>query len=111
MDRFTLKQFFLELLELSYNDLRPGWGNPCSWLLKTMCLRQDPWLDKITGDYTNNSHETRLNDAGLKMHWRVDKETRKFTCHISGDQAKDYPMFVAQARRLIIKYKFNKVRR
>ena len=108
MDRFTLKMFFWEMLELSYNDLRTGWGNPCSHLLKEMCMRQDPWLDKIEGDYTGNSHEVRLNDAGLKMHWRVDRETRQFKCHISGDQAREYPMFVAQARRLIMKYNFNK---
>lgn len=113
MDIFTIKLFFHELLELSYNDLRPGWGNPCSHLLESMCVRQKPFLDKIEGDYTNNSHEYRLNNAGLKMYWEVRKDDgihqdRRFVCSIGGDQAKEYPFFVVQARDLIKKYKFNK---
>lgn len=112
MDMFNVKQFFHELLELSYNDLRTGWGNPCSHLLKDMCTRQKPFLDKIEGDYTNHSHEYRLNDAGLKMWWWVRRTTGaqfdEFKVSISGDQAKEYPIFVAQARALILKYQFNK---
>jgi hypothetical protein len=108
MDKFRLKLFFLELLELSYQDIRPGWGNPCSQLLNKMIMYQDPFLDKIIGDYTNNSNELRLNGAGLKMYWEVDKETRQFKCSISGDQAKEYPMFVARARQVIKQYGFNK---
>jgi len=101
MDKFKLKLFFLELLELSYVDIRPGWGNPCSELLKKMCLYQDTWLDRMVGDYTDKSHEFRLNGAGLKLHWRVDKETREFSCYISGDQVNDYHVFVARARQTI----------
>jgi len=110
MDRFVLKQFFHELLELSYNDLGLKGGNPCSHLLEVMCVRQEPFLDKIMGDYTGESHEFRLNNAGLKWHWSVIREGDKavFHCHISGDQAKDYPFFVAQGRRLIMKYGFHK---
>lgn len=112
MDRFELKQFFNEMLELSYNDLRPGWGNPCSHLLQSMCIRQGPFLDKIMGDFTGDSHEYRLNNAGLKMYWEV-RRTRGakfdgFKCSVGGDQAKEYPMFVAQVNNLIKKYQFNK---
>jgi len=118
MDRFSLKSFFYELLELSYNDLKPGWGNPCSHLLEVMCIRQEPFLDKIMDDYTSHSHEFRLNSAGVKMHWRVDREgktlteksnnKRRFYVYIAGDQAKEYPFFVAQAQQLIMKYQFNR---
>lgn len=108
MDKFRLKLFFLELLELSYQNIRPGWGNPCSELLKKMCVYQDSWLNKIAGDYTNNSHEFRLNGAGLKMYWKVDKETRQFKCSISGDQAREYPFFVAAANQKIKWFGFNK---
>jgi len=108
MDKFKLKSFFLELLELSYQDIRPGWGNPCSILLNKMIMYQDPFLDNILGDYTNESHELKLNGAGLKMYWKVNREPREFKCNISGDQSREYPMFVAQARQLIKKYKFNK---
>ena len=112
MDMFTIKLFFHELLELSYNDLRPGWGNPCSHLLESLIVRQKPFLDKIEGDYTNDSHEFRLNNAGLKLYWHVNRETGAkfdgFRCSIGGDQAKEYPFFVVQARALIMKYQFNK---
>jgi len=115
MDKFTLKNFFWEMLQLSYEDVIPGWGNPCSYLLERMCLRQDPFLDKIVNDFTNMSHEMRLNGAGLKLWWSMEKRDktcqRKFTCHIGGDQAKDYPMFCAQVRNLINKYQFNRGRR
>ena len=111
MDEFTLKNFFWELLQLSYFDTRDGWGNPCSYLLERMMLRQQVFLDKIMGDHTTMSHEMRLNGAGLKLWWSVEKNdncVRKFTCHIGGDQAKEYPMFTAQARNLIKKYSFNR---
>jgi len=120
MEMFQIKSFFHELLELSYTDLRPGWGNPCSHLLKSMCMYQENFLKKIEGDYTNHSHEYRLNDAGLKMYWIVRRDNqyartsamsgkRMFKCSIGGDQAKEYPMFVVQAWRLIEKYNFNKL--
>lgn len=111
MDVFILKSFFLELLELSYNDLKPGWGNPCSELLKKMCLRQDAWIGRIIGDFTGNSHEMRLNGSGLKMWWEVRRNCDRgdgFKCSIGGDQAKEYPLFCHQAERLIKKYNFNK---
>lgn len=120
MDAFLLKQFFLEMLNLSYNDIRPGWGNPCSYLLEKLMLRQKPFLEKIIGDYTDHSHEVRLNGAGLKLYWSVRRDdsdigagcaatpVRKFTCYIGGDQAKEYPFFVAQVENLIKKYQFNR---
>ena len=112
MDMFTVKLFFHELLELSYNDLRPGWGNPCSHLLESLIVRHQPFLDKIEGDHTNHSHEFRLNNAGLKMYWEVRRHTGaefdEFKVSIGGDQAREYPIFVTQARALIMKYGFNK---
>jgi hypothetical protein len=119
MEMFRIKSFFHEMLELSYTDLRSGWGNPCCHLLESMCMYQESFLKKIEGDYTNHSHEYRLNNAGLKMYWTVRRDNRyartsamsgdrTFKCTISGDQAKEYPMFVAKATLLINKYKFNK---
>ncbi len=114
MDMFKIKTFFHELLKLSYIDIRSGWGNPCSHLLEDMCIRQETFLKKIEGDYTSNSHEYRLNNAGLKMHWSMRRSgtyhgsDREFKLTISGDQVREYPMFVAKARRLIEEYKFNR---
>jgi hypothetical protein len=111
MNMFKLQGFFLEMLRLSYLDYRPEWGNPCSYLLERLILRQEGFLNKIKGDFTNRSHEMRLNGAGLKLWWSVEKNEkgfRKFTCHIGGDQAKDYPMFTAQVKKLIIKYGYDR---
>ena len=110
MEAFLLKQFFLEMLQLSYEGIRPGWGNPCSYLLEKLILRQEPFLDKIMGDFTNHSQELRLNGAGLKLWWSVRRngEKAKFTCHIGGDQAREYPFFVDRVEKLILKYKFNR---
>jgi hypothetical protein len=110
METFLLKQFFLDMLNLSYEAVRPGWGNPCSYLLERLMLRQEPFLNKIVGDYTNSSHEMRLNGAGLKLWWTVHREgvDARFTCHIGGDQAREYPFFVDRVEKLILKYKFNR---
>jgi len=104
MDHFMLKLFFCELIKLGFDH--PGTiGNPVSWLIEQMCVYQDNFIKRILGDYTGNSHESRLNNAGLKMYWKV--EGGEFKCRISGDQAKDYLFFVAAANRVIKKYKFN----
>ena len=112
MDMFNVKQFFHELLQLSYNDLKPGWGNPCSHLLEVMITRQAPFLEKIEGDYTEHSNEFRLNSAGVKMYWEVRRHRGakfdEFKVSIGGDQAKEYPLFIHQARSLIKKYGYNK---
>lgn len=115
MDRHKLMHFFFEMIKLGVKmPGRPGFGNPISWLLEQMCTRQDAFLDRICNDYTYQSNEYRLNGAGLKMHWRLEKNTnngwRVFKCHISGDQAKDYPEFVVAAKRLIRDYDYNKRR-
>ena len=108
-DKFDLKMLFKEMIELAIEDMRApesesarmGFG--CSKLLEDMLARQDPLLDRILNDYTNDSHEYRLNGAGLKMHWRMYKNenVRKFLCTISGDQFKDYEVLGTQLRMLI----------
>lgn len=112
MDKWKLRMFFYELIKLGI-DLpgRPGFGSPISWLLEQMCMYQDNLLSVITDDYTGDSHECRLNNAGLKMHWRVERNNNpegKFTVYISGDQAKDYIGFVVAGEKLIKKYNYNK---
>jgi hypothetical protein len=109
MEKFRLKLFFCELIQLMYmypGD--PGFGNPVSWLIEQMCVYQDKFLSRIVGDYSGGSHECRINNAGLKLHWRVDQAHERFTCHISGDQAKNYPQYVAAANQVIRKFGFNK---
>lgn len=112
MDKFRLKLFFYELLKLAWEH-PSTMGNPCSWLLEQMCVYQERFLNRIKGDYTGRSHEVRLNNAGLKMHWKMvsshpAKESDGFKCYIGGDQARDYPFFVAAANTLIKYYGFNR---
>ena len=112
MDKWKLRRFFCELIMLSYSHPgRPGFGNPMSWLIEQMCVYQDKFIARIAGDYTGDSHECRLNNAGLKMYWLVEKteqDWRVFKCSIGGDQAKDYPDLVEEANAIIKKYGFNK---
>ena len=106
MECFRLREFFLELIDAAIKY--PGTiGFPCSKLLRDMVVKNETFISRIKGDYTNSSNEYRLNEAGLKMYWRVD-DNRRFICHISGDQAKDYPQFVARAKVLIKKYGYER---
>lgn len=128
MSKFQLLYFFWELLKLSEKyPGKPGWGRPCSQLLEAMCLRQETFIDRILGDHTNSSNEYRLNEAGLKMYWIVERKNQmltdspddncgpvqsaKFKCYIGGDQAKDYEEFVLFANHEINKRGMDKRRR
>jgi hypothetical protein len=116
MEKYMLLSFFHELIKLGIDmPGRPDFGSPISRLLGQMCLYQETFLSHILGDYTGESHEVRLNDAGLKMYWRAEKsETktsgtiRRFTCRIGGDQAKDYVGFVVAANKLIKQYNYER---
>lgn len=112
-DKYRLEHFFYELIKLGIEmPGRPGFGSPISWLLEQMCTRHDHFLDRICNDFSQESNECRLNNAGLKMHWRVEKREkdgwRVFKCYISGDQAKDYPGFVTAAKSLIKHYGYDR---
>jgi hypothetical protein len=119
MDKYVLRSFFYEMIKLGIDmPGRPGFGSPISWLLEQMCVHQDKLIDRICGDYTRDSQEWRINTAGLKLYWRVERDDRYartsamsknvFRCHIGGDQAKDYVGFVVAANKLIKKYKYGR---
>ena len=113
MEKFRLSMFFCELIQLMYRHPgRPGFGNPVSWLIEQMCVYNDRFLNRIIGDYANEYHECRLNNAGLKFHWKVDRtgDIPQFRCYISGDQAKDYPDYVEAANEVIGRYGYGKER-
>ena len=108
MDRWRLLGFFHDLIKLGIDmPGRPGFGSPISWLLEQMCVRQEKFISRILGDYTGESNECRLNNAGLKMHWRVDRhvnERGEFKVYIAGDQRNDYAGFYVAAKKLIEHY-------
>lgn len=108
MERYQILYFFKDLIELSIKyPGDPGFGIGCSELLQAMMLRQDTFVDKIMEDDSGDFHEYRLNGAGLKMHWMVERTTGAkfdtFKCYISGDQVKQYADFFVQAKELIRK--------
>lgn len=111
MDKYRLLGFFHDLIKLGIAmPGRPGFGSPISWLLEQMCVRQEKFISRILGDYTGESTEWRLNNAGLKMHWYVDRRTKErgeFKVYISGDQRNDYAGFYVAAKVLIKKYGYN----
>jgi hypothetical protein len=113
MDKYMLRSFFYELIKLGIDmPGRPGFGSPISWLLEQMCLHQDKLIDRICGDFTRDSQEWRINTAGLKLYWRVERDHddkwRRFQCHIGGDQVKDYVGFVVAANKLIKQYQYGR---
>ena len=109
VDKYRLRAFFyaLIMLDFKYKEMY-SLGSATSELLKNMCMHQDHWLSRIQGDYTGDSHEFRLNGAGLKMYWKVDRQSDGFKCRIGGDQAKDYSLFVAEANQLIEMYGYKR---
>lgn len=114
-DEFTLKLFFYEMLKLGVLDLiktRRNIGFSCDNLMKEMCIRQDPLLDRMINDYSGDDHEYCLNNAGLKLYWKMEKDKegrRKWLCSIGGDQARDYPWFVPAVNTLIRSYGCSKI--
>jgi hypothetical protein len=125
LDKFGLKSLFHEMIRLAVEDMRApqsesarmGFG--CKKLMDDMCLRQDALLNRIMGDYSTDSHEYRLNEAGLKMLWRMnrdDKDNPRFLCVICGDQVDYYKVLTEQLRSLIrqrgaCKWTYDKKRR
>jgi hypothetical protein len=117
MERYQLIYFFKDLINLSIEfPGKPGWGIGCSHLLETMLLRQEAFISGIIDSQGHTSKEYRLNGAGLKLHWWVDRDLKhensmlsnpKFRCYISGDQIKDYADFIAKARNLIRERGYN----
>lgn len=113
MDKHKLMRFFYELIQLGIKyPGRPGFGNPISWLLEQMCTRQEQFIARIVGDYTERSQEWRINGAGLKMYARVEKSEkdgwRRFRCSLGGDQMRDYPDFEIYAKQLIRQYGYDR---
>ncbi len=110
LDKFDLKSLFSEMIKLGLEDLRNGkgrtFGNGVAKLLDDMLMRQEPLLSCILGNYEGDEgHEYRLNNAGLKMNWRVVRHykdnSRRFMCVIAGDQFDDYEVLGPQLRSLI----------
>lgn len=98
-EKSNILYFFYYIVELALRiPNKPGWSNPCSYLIQDLIIHQENFLNKVMkndGDF----YEYRMNGAGLKAHWRIRDD--KFQIYISGDQAKDYPEFVEQATQYI----------
>lgn len=101
METYQLRNFFNELIVIALKHSgKLGWSNPCSYLIESLIMRPNKLIDRIKGDYTKQGHEYRLNGAGLKMYWHLNRNNR-FSCRIGGDQAKDYLEFTVKANALI----------
>lgn len=104
MDEYRIRMFFYELIRLSLRYDYTRNGSPVSGLIEQMCLYNEPFVKRIMGDRTNESHEFRLNGAGLKMLWRVHRN--RLIIKICGDQVYMYPEFVEEGRKLVRKFGF-----
>ena len=103
--KFALRMFFGEIIRLSHTrdmlvEAISGGGYPLGKLVNNL-VGNNTLIDKITNDYTGESHEFRLNEAGFKMYWRIDREFDVLKIRIGGDQADCYPLLAAKIRRLL----------
>jgi len=76
-------------------------GYPLSGLIDDLTSGGNRLVKKIITDTSGESHEFRLNNAGLKLYWRLSREHDLLKVSIGGDQANNYPRFVAAVRRII----------
>ena len=104
MDEYRIRNFFWQLIRLSLRYDYTRIGSPVSGLIEQMCLYNDKFIARIMGDRTRESHEFRLNEAGLKMLWRVHND--RLIIKICGDQVSMYIEFVEEARKLVRKCGF-----
>lgn len=104
----TIEWFFRDVLKSS---VRPEFikeqrfGYPCEKLLEDVLRTSVKDLaTRWANDYTGDSHEYRLNNAGLKLYWTAVPMRQKIYIHIGGDQAIDYPLFVEQVKRILAEH-------
>lgn len=103
MGKYTLLQFFLEVVQAAV-DMPPNrYGSPVSHLLECLVLYQEVTLEKILKE-RDHSFEFRINGAGLKMYFSHRGPKGRIT--IGGDQADLYPEFVEKVNGLIRKHQF-----
>lgn len=105
---YTIKLFFNEIITTSHTSTMieeaiGAGGHPLSGLLDNFLTSRGVsiLIDEIVNDDTGESHEFRLNNAGLKLYWRLDRKHDLLNVSIGGDQANNYPRFVAAVRRII----------
>lgn len=103
--KFALRMFFDEIITLSHTrdamvEAVTGIGYPLSGLVNDDLSKQR-LIKRIVDTTDSNSHEYRLNGAGLKLYWRIDHMYDLLKISIGGDQANDYPYFVPHVRNII----------
>ena len=98
---YQLKLLFYAMLKLANEHRDKIYGDPCSYLLENMVLYQGSFLQAFedTKDTCCDSHEIRLNGAGLKLLWM--KYSGRYWMDIAGDQKSLYPEFVKAATELL----------
>ena len=107
--KFKLRNLFWQLLKLANQYRDPIYGDPCTGLLEQMCLYQDSFLACFENakDTCCDSHEYRLNEAGLKLNWM--KYKGRIWMDICGDQKGLYPQFVLAAEETLRMYGFKSI--
>ena len=101
----TIEWFFRDVLKAS---VRPEFikeqqfGYSCEKLLEDVLRTSVKDLaTRWANDYTRDSHEYRLNNAGLKLYWTTLQKDQTIRIRIGGDQATNYPLFVEQVKRIL----------
>jgi hypothetical protein len=101
-------QFLIEAVEKAQT---PGWSNPGWSHACSATVREERSLERMARDIvTDDSHEFRLNGAGLKLYTRgvkvgIMRREVQFNMRVGGDQASAYPEFVEWANNRLAELK------
>ena len=97
----TLVSLFWGLLMLAEQHRSSIYGNPCINLMEQLVLYQQGFIACFLNaeDTSCDSHEFRLNGAGLKLLWV--KYQGRYWMSIAGDQKDLYPEFVKMAKEFL----------
>jgi hypothetical protein len=85
--------------EIMREALTSGGCGLRSLLQKCMNQSVERVVKRMIGDFTRESNEWRLNDAGFKMYWRMDHDQNRLIITLGGDQAVQYPKLIAAMLR------------
>jgi len=96
-NKYQLRLLFWSLMQLANQYRDKVYGDPCSYLMEQMVLYQEDFLNMFVNAPATccDSHEFRLNGAGLKLLWM--KYNGRLWMDIAGDQKDLYPDFVPRA--------------
>ena len=103
--KHQIEWFFRDILKSSVNarfHKENRFGYSCGKLLDDVLRTSVSDLaGRWANDFTGDSHEYRLNNAGLKIYWRTYPREQKIKIRLGGDQLINNPMFADKFNEIL----------